>query len=311
MSKMNNENYVPKLDENGNVVYERRNLFKIFDYFNYAFLTLFALICIFPVIYVVLLSFSSKADYLSASLMVLPKHFNFEAYKLIFFQGRVGYAFLISIFLTVVGTLYSMLLTMFGAYAFTKKNVPGLKIIFTIIIITMFFSGGLIPFYLTTVNLLGINNLVCLIIPFGINTFNMIVLRNFFSQVPESLIESCKLDGANDLRILFEFVVPLSKAGIATVSLFYLVAKWDDWYWPSIFLNSKDMLYPLALELRNVLHNAQSEGYGPGGQVDSSLLFDQGKNAAMIVVSVLPILCVYPFLQKYFVKGVMIGSIKS
>ena len=245
--------------------------------------------------------------------MVIPKHFNFEAYKIIFNQGRVGIAFLISLFVTIVGTLYSMILTSLGAYAFTKKEVPGLRGIFTFIIITMFFSGGLIPFYFTVRDVVGLNNLASLIIPFGINTFNMIVLRNFFNQVPKELIESCYLDGASDFRVLWQFVVPLSKAGIATVSLFYIVAKWDDWYWPSILLTRRDDLYPLALELRNVLNNSQSEGYGGDGgiQVDPTLLFAQGQNAAMIVVSILPILCIYPWLQKYFVKGVMIGSVKS
>ena len=284
----------------------------VFDIVNYALITLFSLFCLFPVVYVFLLSFSSKADYLNSSFMVIPKHFNIEAYKIIFNQGRVGTAFLISLFVTIAGTLYSMVLTSLGAYAFTKKEVPGLRGIFTFIIITMFFSGGLIPFYFTVRDVVGLNNLASLIIPFGINTFNMIVLRNFFNQVPTELIESCYLDGASDFRVLWQFVVPLSKAGIATVSLFYIVAKWDDWYWPSILLTRRDDLYPLALELRNVLNNSQSEGYGNGGiQVDPTLLFAQGQNAAMIVVSIFPILCIYPWLQKYFVKGVMIGSIKS
>ena len=284
----------------------------VFDIVNYTLITLFSLFCLFPVVYVFLLSFSSKADYLNSGLLVIPKHFNFEAYKVIFNQGRVGQAFLISLLVTIGGTLYSMVLTSLGAYAFTKKGVPGLRIIFTFIIITMFFSGGLIPFYLTVGDVIGLNNLASLIIPFGINTFNMIVLRNFFNQVPKELSESCYLDGASDFRVLWQFVIPLSKAGIATVSLFYIVAKWDDWYWPSILLTRRDDLYPLALELRNVLNNSQSEGYGDGGiQVDPTLLFSQGQNAAMIVVSILPILCIYPWLQKYFVKGVMIGSIKS
>lgn len=289
---------------------ERKKPLKPFDYVNYALLGLFGLICIFPVIYVVLTSFSSKADYLNAKLMVLPFNFNIENYKYIFFQGRIGNAFLNSLIVTVLGTLYSMVLTCLGAYAFTKKNVPGHKIIFTIIIITMFFGGGLIPFYLTVRRLVGLNSYASLIIPFGVNTFNMIVLRNFFSQVPESVIESCRLDGASEFRILWQFVLPLSKAGIATVSLFYIVAKWDDWYWPSIFINRNTNLYPLALELRNVLNNAQSEGY-IDKPLDSSLLFAEGQNAAMIVISLIPIMAIYPVLQNYFVKGVMLGSIKS
>ena len=284
----------------------------VFDVINYSLLTLFGLICIFPVAYVLLLSFASKADYLNANLMVIPRDFNFEAYKYIFGQGRVPRAFGISAIITVGGTLYSMLLTSLGAYAFTRKNIPGLKICFTVILITMFFSGGIIPFYLAVKSMMGLNNLGCIVLPFGINTFNMIILRNFFSQVPESLLESCRMEGASEFRVLFQFVIPLSKAGLATVALWYLVGKWDDWYWPSFFLPTADNLYPLALELRNVLNNMAGETpVDPNIGLDGTKLFSQGQNAAMIVVSITPILLIYPFLQKYFVKGVMIGSVKE
>ena len=267
----------------------------VFDVINYSLLTLFGLICIFPVAYVLLLSFASKADYLNANLMVIPRDFNVEAYKYIFGQGRVPRAFGISAIITVGGTLYSMLLTSLGAYAFTRKNIPGLKICFTVILITMFFSGGIIPFYLAVKSMMGLN-----------------ILRNFFSQVPESLLESCRMEGASEFRVLFQFVIPLSKAGLATVALWYLVGKWDDWYWPSFFLPTADNLYPLALELRNVLNNMAGETpVDPNIGLDGTKLFSQGQNAAMIVVSITPILLIYPFLQKYFVKGVMIGSVKE
>lgn len=290
---------------------KKKNKISVFDVVNHILLTLFGLCCVFPVLYEIMLSFSSKADYLKANLIIIPRDFNIEAYKFIFGQGRVGRAFAISLFVTIAGTLYSLILTSLGAYAFTRKNIPGLKICFTLVLITMFFSGGIIPFYLTVGNLVGTNNLWCLIIPFGINSFNMIILRNFFMQVPESLLESCRMEGASEFRILFQFVLPLSRAGIATIMLWYLVAKWDDWYWPSFFLSKRSDLYPLALELRNVL--AKEDGSNPVGgiQIDGTKLFSQGQNAAMIVVSITPILLVYPFLQKYFVKGVMIGSVKE
>ena len=155
------------------------------------------------------------------------------------------------------------------------------------------------------------NNILSVIIPFGINAFNMIILRNFFSQIPKEMIESCKLDGANEFTILFRFVVPLSKAGIATIALFYMVERWNDWYWPMMFLQDAPDWAPLALELRNVLSSSQSTGIGGGGSIDPGVLFEEGKQAAMIVISMIPILCVYPFIQKYFVKGVMIGSVKD
>jgi putative aldouronate transport system permease protein len=289
---------------------KKKRRMKPFDYINYVLLALFAFLCLFPVAYTFLLCVSSRADYLNATLVVFPLHPHIEAYKFIFYQGRVGQAFSISLFVTAAYTLYTMVLTSLGAYAFTKKNVPGMRIIFTFILITMFFSGGLIPFYLIVKSFVGLNNLASLIIPFGINAFNLIILRNFFNQVPQSLIESAKIDGASEFRILFQFVIPLSKAGIATVALFYLVGKWDDWYWPSIFLTRRADLSPLALELRSVLNKTQSGvvGYGP---VETSKLFTQGQNSAMIVVSMVPILIIYPFLQRYFVKGVMLGAIKA
>lgn len=282
-----------------------------FDIVNYSVLTIFGLLCLFPMVYELLLSVASKGDFLTAKLLVIPKEFHIEAYKFIFGKQNIGRAFLISAFLTIVTTLYSLVLTSFGAFAFSRKNVPGLKIFFTLIIITMFFSGGIIPFYLTVEKLIGINNLWCLIIPFGTNTFNMIILRNFFLQVPESLLESCRIEGASEFRILFQFVLPLSKAGIATVMLWLIVGNWDAWYWPSFFLRQRTDLYPLALTLRNALMALDGNALDTSVKLDGTKLYSQGNNAAMIMVSITPILCIYPFFQKYFVKGVMVGSVKE
>ncbi len=279
--------------------------------FVYCLMIVFALFCLFPLVYELTLSFASQSDYLSARFFVLPRDFNVEAYKFIFYQDRIIVNFLISIFVTVVGAAYSMLLTSFGAYVLSKKDLPLNKIFFTLILVTMYFGGGLIPFYLTVRSLHLTNSLASLIIPTAVNTFNMIILRNFFAQVPQDLLDSCEIDGCGEFRKLFMFVVPLSKAGFATICLYYVVEKWNDWYWPMIFLGERDDLYPLALELRNVLTANQSDGYGSGGSVDVDSLFTQGKNAAMIVVSILPMLVMYPFVQKYFTKGVMFGAIKG
>ena len=137
----------------------------------------------------------------------------------------------------------------------------------------------------------------------------MIILRNFFNQVPDSIIDSCRLDGASEFRVLISFVVPLSKAGLATIMLYYLVAKWDEWYWPSLLLYDVPDLKPLALKIREGLNNARPEGQGGGW--DPSRVFAQGSNAAMIIIGLVPIMAIYPFLQKYFAQGVMIGAIKS
>ncbi len=285
---------------------------KAFDVVIIAFFALFALVCVMPIVYLVLLSFASKSDYLQASsttVLVFPLHFNFENYKVTLYQDNIMQAFGVSLFVTIFGCVYSMVLTSLGAYAFTKKGVPGLRIIFFFIVFTMFFGGGLVPMYLTIKDTVGTDNLFSLVIPFGINTFNMIILRNFFNQVPESIIDSCRLDGASEWRILFTFVLPLSGAGMATVLLYYIVAKWDDWYWPSLLLSNAKNLSPLALKIREGLNNARGEGQGGGW--DPSRVFEQGSNAAMMIIGLLPIMAIYPFLQKYFTKGVMVGAIKS
>ena len=284
----------------------------LFDIFNHVFLAVLAIVCIFPVLYEVLLSVSSKLDYLNSNLLVIPFHFNIESYKHIFGQGRVFRAFGVSLIITVVGTIYSMILTCFGAYVFTRKNMPGQKILFTTIIFTMFFGGGIIPFYLVVKDVIGLNNIWCLILPFGINSFNMIIMRNFFNQVPYELIESAKLDGASEFRILFQIVIPLSKAGIATIVLWYVISYWDAWYWASFFLSKNTDLYPLALELRNLLQGLSgSNPVDPSVGLQGEQLFSQGQQAATIVVSIFPILVFYPFLQKYFVKGQMLGAVKG
>ena len=275
----------------------------------YAFIVLFTLACLFPIVYEVLLSFASKEDYLQSDFLIFPVHFNFENYKIILLQDRIPIAFLISIFLTVVNLVYSMAIDILAAYVLAQRDLPGRKIFFTLLLIPMFFSGGLVPFYLTLRSLNFTNNLLGLILPFGVGGFNVILLRNFFAQVPNDIIESAKLEGVSDFRVLWQFILPLSKAGIATISLFILVGKWNDWYWPMILL-TEDNLFPLALELRNVLNSTRADLI-PDGSVDMNVIFAEGRNAAMIIVALLPIMAIYPFLQKNFVKGIMIGAIKS
>ncbi|MGI6734892.1 MAG: L-arabinose transport system permease protein AraQ [Tenericutes bacterium ADurb.Bin239] len=274
------------------------------------FMCLFAILCLYPFVNQILISFASQADYYNSTLFVIPRHFNVDSYKYILFHDKMGQSFLVSISVSTVGTAYSMILTILGAYVLSIKDLPGKRAFFIFILITVFFGGGLIPFYLTVRELGLINSIASIIIPFGINTFNMIILRNFFKQIPQEMIESCKIDGANDFIILTRFILPLSKAGLATIALFYFVERWNDWYWPMMFLDHYDLI-PMALQLRNILAENQSTGTGGGGGVDPGTLFNEGKHAATIVISMIPILAVYPFVQKYFVKGVMMGSVKT
>lgn len=276
----------------------------------YGILGIFSLVCFFPLIYVVLLSFSTEADWMTSTLVVFPKNFHFENYKANLLAGYIPQAFLNSVFLVVASTLYQMTLTSLASYAFTRKETPGIRFFFTLFLIPMFFGGGLLPFYLTVRATTGLNNLAALIIPFGLSGYNMIVLRNFFSAIPESVIESCKIDGASDFRILFQFVIPLSKAGLATIALFYMVGTWNEWYWASIFLQDIE-LYPLALLVRQSLNPGEMAADRWKGVYDSSKTYGEGLNAAMTVIALAPILAIYPILQKYFTQGVMVGSVKG
>ena len=294
---------------NETTVRKKRRRIPAFEWVNGIVLGIFALICLFPFVSQVLISFSSPADYMSAKFIVFPNNFNFESYKYILTQDRIGTAFGISVFTTICGLALNMTLTVILAYALSRKNMFGNRILFYFVLITMFFGGGLIPFYVVVKNLGFMNSLASIIVPFGINTFYAIILRNFFRRVPESVMESCLIDGAGQLRILVSFVLPLSKAGLATVALFYGVERWNDWYWPMLFVQNND-LFPLALELRNILSSNQSSGMN-NGSYDPTLLFSQGQEAATVVISIIPIMVVYPFLQKYFVQGVMLGSVKG
>ncbi len=278
---------------------------KPFDYVIFAVLILFACICLYPFISMLLISFASEGDYYSSYFIVIPWHFNVDAYRFIFTQGRIHFALLESILVSVGYTFYALFLTSLGAYALSNTRMPGNRIFFIFVLITMFFGGGLIPFYLTVKGLGMIDNPLSLIIPFGVNAFYMIILRNFFRQVPKSIIESCKLDGANEVIIFFRFMLPLAKAGLITIGLFYFVDKWNDWYWPMLFIHSSD-LNPLALEIRNMLSGNTAVDFS-----GIDLTYQKGKEAAMVVFAILPIMAIVPFCQKFLVKGIMIGSVKE
>ena len=291
----------------------KKRKISVFNICNVTLLSLFGIVCVFPFVYEVLISFSSKVDFYQSTFITWPAHITLENYRFIFYQNNIGNAFLISFFVTVVGVLYNMTLTVIGAYALSRTDMFLGKAFFLFVLFTMFFGGGLIPFYLVVKNLgLMQNNFISvfsIILPFGISGFNMIILRNFFRAVPEEIIESCSMDGASQIRIMFQFVVPLSKAGIATVALFYAVERWNDWYWPMLFIINSDFA-PLSLAMRNIL-SSNIAGDSGGGGVDSTITFAEGQGAATIVIAILPILMVYPFVQKYFVRGIMLGSVKG
>ena len=299
---MNNSNF-----KNGN------NRLNSFDMFNNFLLFLLAAVTLFPLYYVVLISMADYSAVQKQLIYILPTSFNLEAYKLVVEEKMFLNAFLVSVFVTVVGTIFSMILSTAASYTLSKKSVPGQRIMFTLILIPMFFGGGLIPYYLLIKDLHLINKIWVMILPGAVNTFYLILMKNFFEDLPVSIEESAKIDGANDLYILCRIVIPTSAPVIATISLFYAVDKWNDYYTALLFISDRK-LYPLQLILREaILDFTQIMASGIGASIAQSNrpVYSQGLQMAIIVITTIPIFCVYPFLQKHFTKGIMLGAIKE
>lgn len=245
--------------------------------------------------------------------LVWPTVFTLEGYKQIFEFG-VGRAFAVSALVTLVGTVVSLILTLFAAYTLSKKGMPGRTIIMALVIFTMFFGGGLIPYYLTVKGVGLYNSYWVMILPSALSTYYVWIMLSFFRDFPASLEESAKIDGAGDFTILTRIVVPTSLPVIASISLFYAVDRWNDWYTPMLFI-SDTQKYPLQLMLKNMLMNIGqilSMNVGASAIDQSKVRIPQESlQMAAIVIASLPIMAVYPFLQKYFAKGVMVGSVKG
>ena len=283
----------------------------IFQIFNYAILTLLMIVCVYPIWYVVMASFSDSNLLTShTGLLLKPLDFSVAAYKKVFENPMLIKGYANTLFILVVGLFFDMIMTSIGAYFLSRKNVLFQKPIMMFIVFTMFFNGGIIPFYLNLKSLHLTNSLWGLIFPFMIVTRNMIILRTSFSAIPESLIEAARIDGAGHITILTKIVLPLSKAMLAVVVLYYGVNIWNSWFWASAILRNRE-LYPLQVILREILLSNDMSSMAIGGETGTQDAIAQSIRYATIVVATLPILCVYPFLQKYFTKGTMVGAVKE
>ncbi|MFD0692670.1 carbohydrate ABC transporter permease [Paenibacillus sp. GCM10027628] len=276
-------------------------------------LGLCAIAAVFPFYETFVLSLSTILDLKAGGVMIFPRSMDLSSYRYIFHEGKVVNGLLISVLVTVLGTLVNLVVTTTGAYALAKKSMPGRNVIFTCIIFTMFFSGGLIPYYLTIQGLHLQNNLLVMVLPVAVNAFNLILMKNFFGTVNPALEESAKIDGANDLSILIRIVIPVSLPIMATMTLFYAVDRWNEWWLPLLFINDTN-LHPLQLVLRDSITNlSQTINSTTGAQMASmtQAVYADSVKSAMIIVSALPIMMMYPFVQKYFNAGIMIGSVKE
>jgi putative aldouronate transport system permease protein len=281
------------------------------DVIIYSILFLAGMITLFPIWTVVVRSFSPSHIINTNPILLLPRQPNLQAYEYIFQTPTLMRSFGVTVYVTVVGTAINMVLTVMAAYGLSKTDIPGNRIIMTFIVIAMLFNAGIVPTYIV-VNQLGlIDSLWALILPSAVSVFNLILLRNYFWSVPSEIEDSARIDGASDWQVLWRIVVPLSMPAIATIGLFYAVGHWNQFFAALFYINDNSK-WPLQLLLRSIIIETNFQGMGTvTGEVQQRFISPENIKAASIVFATVPILMVYPFLQKYFVQGIKLGAIKG
>ncbi|MBO9606949.1 MAG: carbohydrate ABC transporter permease [Paenibacillaceae bacterium] len=284
---------------------------RLFDAANVLFMLLLIFATLYPFWYVLVASLGDAAWVAQQrGLIWFPSGFNLAAYKAVFDNPSIRSGYMNTLFIVVVGTSLNLLMTSLAAYGLSNNRVMLGKPLMFLIVFTMFFGGGLVPYYLLVTGLGMLDSLWALIIPGAIGTFNLIIMRTAFQEIPPSLVESAKIDGANDFTILFRIVLPLSLPVVMVMVLFYGVAHWNSWFGAIIFIRSRE-LYPLQIILREILITNSVDNMMVGMTTNNKVAVSTTIKYATIIVATGPIMLLYPFLQKYFVKGVMIGAIKE
>ncbi|WP_454193864.1 carbohydrate ABC transporter permease [Paenibacillus sp. Marseille-Q7038] len=284
---------------------------RVFDAFNYVFLGLFGLVTVLPFLYIIGNSFATEAEITARSFFLIPKEFSISAYQYIFSSSTIFRSIGNSIFITVAGTIVNLFFTLTMAYPLSRKNFWGRNVVMNLVIFSMLFSGGMIPTYLVIRGLGLLDSYWALILPGAIGAFNLIVVKNFFQELPAGLEEAASIDGCTDLGVLWRIVLPLSKPVIATFALFYAVGHWNNFFSALLYLTDSAK-WPLQIMLRQIVLLSQGT-VGDMANLDQNFVQppEQSIKMAVIVVGTIPILLVYPFLQKHFAKGVLLGSIKG
>lgn len=292
--------------------YKRSLLSKLFDFINAIFMVFIVIIMIYPFLYVLSLSLSSPSEIVHGKVSWYPRGFNIQGYKLILSNSQIWIAYKNTILYAAFGTIVTLLFTSMTAYALSINDFVIKKPLTIFLTITMFFSGGLIPTYLLIRNLHMINTFWVMVIPGCVSAYNVFIYRTFFQGMPVELRESAYLDGANDFIILFKIILPLSKALLATFGLFSVVGHWNAWFNALLYLNSEKR-YPIQMVLRQVLFVTNADSYNDSAalMLQSKAINPKNLQMAVVILACAPILCIYPFIQKYFMKGVMIGSVKG
>lgn len=282
-----------------------------FSVFNWILLGVIGIVCLYPMIYVLFASLSdSNALMAHEGLLLKPLGFNISSYKKVIENPMILIGYKNTLFVLIVGLLVNMVMTTLGAYFLARKNVYFKNLIMGLILFTMYFSGGLIPTYMIVKNLGLDDSLLALILPTAVSTYNMIIMRTGFAGIPETLHEAATVDGANELLIMTRIYLPLAKATIAVIVLYYAVTHWNSWFNAAIYLNSREK-FPLQLVLREILISNDLNTMSDATSASDVESIAMSIKYATIMVATVPILIVYPFVQKYFVGGIMIGSVKG
>lgn len=283
---------------------------KLFDVVIYGILTGLVIVTLYPLLYVIFASVSDAGALIAfKGILWRPLGFSLEAYRSVMDNPGILAGYRNTLFIVVFGVTLNLFMTSLGAYVLSRKNVMWNKVFMFMIVFTMFFHGGLVPMYLIVKNVGLLDSLWATIIPFSMSTFNLIIMRTAFMGIPDGLEESAKIDGANHFTILFRIILPLSMPVIAVMVLYYAVDKWNGWFYASVFIKSRE-LFPLQLVLREILISNSTDSMSTGASAADRHQIGETIKYATIVVATLPVLCIYPFVQRYFVKGVMVGSLK-
>ena len=291
--------------------YHRSRGEKLFDVFNIIALLLVGLLALYPFVYVVLLSFATAADIARGGVLVVPREFSLGSYDMIFHDPWFLRGFGNSVLRTSAGVAATLLMTALAAYPLSRPSLPWRRQIVFYVLFTMLFSGGLVPKYLLMKNLGLIDNRLVLVLPLMLTAFNVIILKNFFQQIPPSYEEAARIDGASDLTILFRIFIPLSKPALATIALWTAVIHWNAWFDAMIFITSNEKQVAQIFLQRIVIENSVKDMQFGTPNLDEQLYSPDALKAATVVVTVLPILAAYPFVQRYFVRGIQVGGIKE
>jgi len=293
--------------------------FSVFNCFNYIFLTLFGLSMIYPFIYILVYSLNDGKDSMMGALYFFPRKFTLDNYADVFENARIWQAYKITLLRTVIGTFLHVVLCTLMAYALSKKTLPGRSFFTYYIFLPTIFSAGFIPYFITLQKLHLINSFWVYVIPMLFNFMHIVILRTFLQGIPEELEESARIDGYGDFQIFLKIILPLSGPVLATIALFIGVSHWNDWFAGAYYVSNKDLI-PVQTLLQEMLTEAEAlsssmqRAAQQGGQtvnVNTAGATPESLRMALLVITVFPILCIYPFLQRYFVKGVMIGSVKG